>query len=145
MSTYRAIEAPSLSKSFDEGIQKLRLVSKVRVPLKPNEVRVKVIAAAVNFFDLLMLVGKYQAKPVFPFVPVCNSVRFICSIIFLNYLDHLFGAYFISVLCLHSDFQGSEAAGEVVEIGSNVKGRKVGDAVIVMLAPSCFAEEVVVG
>lgn len=70
MSTYRAIEAPSLSKSFDEGIQKLRLVTKVRAPLKPNDVRVKVVAAAVNFFDLLMLVGKYQAKPVFPFVPV---------------------------------------------------------------------------
>lgn len=41
--------------------------------------------------------------------------------------------------------QGSEAAGEVIEIGSSVKDRKVGDAVIVLLAPHCFAEEVVVG
>lgn len=126
MSTYRAIEAPSLSKSFDEGIQKLRLVSKVRAPLKPNEVRVKVVAAAVNFFDLLMLVGKYQAKPVFPFVPVSSAQYTLC-------------------LFVPSYSQGSEAAGEVIEIGSNVKDRKVGDAVIVLLAPNCFAEEVVVG
>lgn len=124
MSTYRAIEAPSLSKTFDEGIQKLRLVEKVRAPLKPNEVRVKVAAAAVNFFDLLMLVGKYQAKPSFPFVPVC-LVRST-----------------IVVICL---LQGSEAAGEVVEIGSKVKDRAVGDKVIVLLALHCFAEEVVVG
>ena len=35
----------------------------------PGEVRVKVIAAAVNFPDLLMTRGEYQHKPALPFIP----------------------------------------------------------------------------
>jgi NADPH:quinone reductase len=34
-----------------------------------GEVRVRVHAAALNFFDLLLIQGKYQAKPAFPFTP----------------------------------------------------------------------------
>ena len=68
--SYRALESPSLAKTFDEGIQNLHVVEKTRVPLLPNEVRIQVKAASVNFFDLLMLVGKYQIKPNFPLVPV---------------------------------------------------------------------------
>ena len=42
------------------------------VPL-PNpgagEIRIKVAAAALNFFDVLQVQGKYQVKPPFPFTP----------------------------------------------------------------------------
>lgn len=34
-----------------------------------GEVRVSLRAAAVNFFDLLLVQGKYQARPPFPFTP----------------------------------------------------------------------------
>ena len=35
----------------------------------PGEVVVRVEAAALNFFDLLIIAGKYQYKPAFPFSP----------------------------------------------------------------------------
>jgi len=35
----------------------------------PDEVRIRVVGAGVNFADLLMLKGKYQEKPPLPFVP----------------------------------------------------------------------------
>jgi NADPH:quinone reductase len=35
----------------------------------PGEVRIKNRAAALNFFDVLMIAGKYQTKPPFPFTP----------------------------------------------------------------------------
>jgi NADPH2:quinone reductase len=35
----------------------------------PGELRVRVRAAGVNFADTLMVRGKYQAKPEFPFIP----------------------------------------------------------------------------
>ena len=35
----------------------------------PGEVRVKVEAAALNFLDTLMIQGRYQVKPPFPFTP----------------------------------------------------------------------------
>ena len=38
-------------------------------PLKPNEVRIRVRACGVNFADTLMIAGKYQVKPEFPFTP----------------------------------------------------------------------------
>jgi NADPH2:quinone reductase len=37
-------------------------------PPKPDEVRVRIRAAAVNFPDLLMVQGKYQHKPELPFI-----------------------------------------------------------------------------
>ena len=33
----------------------------------PGEAVVRVAAAALNFFDLLIIAGKYQFKPAFPF------------------------------------------------------------------------------
>ncbi len=36
---------------------------------KAGEVLVRVHAAALNFFDLLLVQGKYQARPAFPFTP----------------------------------------------------------------------------
>ena len=38
----------------------------------PGEALVKVHAAALNFFDILMIQGKYQVKPGFPFTPGCE-------------------------------------------------------------------------
>jgi NADPH:quinone reductase len=35
----------------------------------PGELEVEVRAAGVNFFDILMVQGRYQVKPPFPFVP----------------------------------------------------------------------------
>jgi len=35
----------------------------------PGQIRVKVAAAALNFLDTLMIAGKYQVKPPFPFTP----------------------------------------------------------------------------
>src|ERR1700755_2972487 len=38
-------------------------------PLAPGHVRIAVHAAGVNFPDVLMIQGKYQYKPPFPFAP----------------------------------------------------------------------------
>jgi NADPH2:quinone reductase len=35
----------------------------------PRQIRIRVRAAALNFFDLLQIQGKYQIKPPFPFIP----------------------------------------------------------------------------
>src|SRR5215216_3938469 len=35
----------------------------------PEEVRIKNHAAALNFYDILMIQGKYQVKPRLPFTP----------------------------------------------------------------------------
>src|SRR5205823_5484721 len=35
----------------------------------PGEVRIRNFAAALNFFDVLQVQGKYQIKPPFPFTP----------------------------------------------------------------------------
>ncbi|PRP85310.1 alcohol dehydrogenase [Planoprotostelium fungivorum] len=65
--SYEALQCTSLSKNFKEAIEKLTLQKVERVPLKKGEVRVQIYAAAVNFFDLLMLCGQYQHKPALPF------------------------------------------------------------------------------
>jgi NADPH:quinone reductase len=36
---------------------------------KPGQVRIRTRAAALNFFDILQVQGKYQVKPPFPFTP----------------------------------------------------------------------------
>src|SRR5258706_7708307 len=38
-------------------------------PLAPDQVRIRVRAAGLNFADSLMIAGKYQVKPEFPFTP----------------------------------------------------------------------------
>src|SRR6476660_6251184 len=47
----------------------LRLEEAARPPLRPNEARIRVRAAGVNFADTLMIAGKYQVRPEFPFTP----------------------------------------------------------------------------
>ena len=39
----------------------------------PNEAVVRIKAAALNFFDTLIIAGKYQYKPPFPFSPASSK------------------------------------------------------------------------
>src|SRR5438046_5454789 len=74
----------------------------------PRQVVVDVKAAGVNFPDVLIVQGKYQLQPAFPFAP------------------------------------GGESAGVVKAIGAEVRGLKVGDAVIALTFHGAFAEELAV-
>eukprot|EP01103_Thecamoeba_quadrilineata_P006430 TRINITY_DN1615_c0_g1_i2.p1 TRINITY_DN1615_c0_g1~~TRINITY_DN1615_c0_g1_i2.p1 ORF type:complete len:338 (-),score=66.08 TRINITY_DN1615_c0_g1_i2:902-1915(-) len=100
---------PQLSSSFEEGINNLQLVPTEAQTLSPTDVRIAVHAAALNFFDLLMLVGQYQVKPKLPFV--------MCT----------------------------EGAGEIIEVGSEVKDRKKGERVYFFpKTPGTAAQEIVI-
>ena len=46
----------------------------------PGEVRIKNRAAALNFFDILMIAGKYQTKPPLPFTPGSEVAGYIDSV-----------------------------------------------------------------
>jgi NADPH2:quinone reductase len=46
----------------------------------PGEVVVRVAAAALNFFDTLIIAGKYQAKPPFPFSPAAEFAGTVESV-----------------------------------------------------------------
>lgn len=46
----------------------------------PGEAVVRVKAAALNFFDLLIIAGKYQNKPPFPFSPAAEFAGVVESI-----------------------------------------------------------------
>ena len=52
-----------------EGYRSLRWQELPTPEPKPGEVRIAVQAASLNFPDLLIVEGKYQAKPPLPFVP----------------------------------------------------------------------------
>ena len=46
------------------------VMSDIAIPEpKPGEICIKISAAALNFFDVLQIQGKYQIKPPFPFTP----------------------------------------------------------------------------
>jgi len=51
------------------GPDTLRLEEVAPAPLRAHEARIRVRAAGVNFADSLMIAGKYQVKPEFPFTP----------------------------------------------------------------------------
>jgi NADPH2:quinone reductase len=77
-------------------------------PLGPRDARIRVHACGVNFADTLMVAGKYQVKPEFPFTP------------------------------------GLEAAGEIVEIGPEVRHLRQGQrALAVLRFGGGYAEEIV--
>ncbi|HEX7790898.1 MAG TPA: alcohol dehydrogenase catalytic domain-containing protein, partial [Afipia sp.] len=46
----------------------------------PGEAVIAIKAAALNFFDLLMIQGKYQVKPPFPFSPAAEIAGVIESV-----------------------------------------------------------------
>ena len=51
------------------GPEDLRLEDIERPPLQPGQVRLKVHAAGVSFATTLVIAGKYQRRPPFPFAP----------------------------------------------------------------------------
>jgi len=48
--------------------------------LRPNEVRIRVRAAGVNFADSLMVGGTYQVKPPFPFTPGLEAAGVVVEV-----------------------------------------------------------------
>lgn len=88
--------------------QSLTVEEIASVPIGESDVRVQVHTCGVNFPDTLIIEGKYQFKPDFPFSP------------------------------------GSEAAGEVIEVGANVGHVKVGDRVVRFGTHGAFRDELVV-
>lgn len=60
---YRAV----VCRGFGAGETAVEMLP--RPPLRGNEVRVRLRACGVNFPDVLIVQGKYQLKPAFPFVP----------------------------------------------------------------------------
>src|SRR5258707_11556957 len=57
-----------LCKAFGDG-DSLVVEEVASPPLRPSTARVAVHAAGVNFGDTLMVAGRYQEKPPFPFTP----------------------------------------------------------------------------
>ncbi len=51
------------------GPERLVLEEVAPAPLGPREARIRVHACGVNFADTLMIAGKYQVRPEFPFPP----------------------------------------------------------------------------
>ncbi len=51
------------------GPDSLRFEEVAARPLQPDEARIRVRACGINFADTLMIAGKYQIKPEFPFTP----------------------------------------------------------------------------
>jgi NADPH2:quinone reductase len=59
-----------LVKEWLKGVQDLRVVECEEPQLRDDDsVKVEVRAIGANFFDILMVQGKYQFKPSFPFIP----------------------------------------------------------------------------
>ena len=46
----------------------------------PGQAAVRIKAAALNFFDLLIIAGKYQHKPPFPFSPASEFAGIVESV-----------------------------------------------------------------
>jgi NADPH:quinone reductase len=62
------------------GPESLRVEDVARRPLAPNEARIRVHGCGVNFADTLMVAGKYQVKPEFPFTPGLEAAGEIIEI-----------------------------------------------------------------
>jgi len=103
MLTMRAISCATLGPPS--------MLERVELPMPlpgPKQLRVRVLAAGVNFPDALIVQGKYQLRPPLPFIP------------------------------------GAELAGEVVEVGSEVRGFAVGDRVAAVSMLGAFAQYAVI-
>jgi NADPH:quinone reductase len=111
-----AIVVPRISKTFDAAIDSLVLSRWPRAgALKPHEVRVQIHASALNFFDLLGMVGRYQVRYVPPYV--CGS---------------------------EASGVVTEVGSGVAASGGKAAPLRVGDAVIIPMAGALFADSVVV-
>src|SRR5262247_1474650 len=47
---------------------------------RPGTLKLEVRAAGCNFFDILMVQGKYQVKPPFPFVPGAETAGIVRAV-----------------------------------------------------------------
>ena len=65
----RGLVCGKIYEKVEEAIEDLKVGTFERKELASGEVRVSVHAGALNFFDLLILQGKYQIKFTPPFVP----------------------------------------------------------------------------
>ena len=63
---YKMFKA-AIVNSLTNDLSSIEIAELKRKSLKPNEVRIKIKSAAVNFPDLLMTEGLYQYKPEPPF------------------------------------------------------------------------------
>ena len=70
----------AIVNSLTNDLSSIEVVELKRKSLKPNEVRIKIIAAAVNFPDLLMTEGLYQYKPEPPFTLGMESSGIVIEI-----------------------------------------------------------------
>jgi hypothetical protein len=76
-----SIVLTKLSSTMEEGIANLKLVEQPRKKqLGPKEVRIAIDVAALNYFDLLILMGRYQMKPVL----VCTYILYIYICLFVD-------------------------------------------------------------
>jgi len=78
--SHRALVVSSIAKSVESGIKNLTVQQQESRALKPREVRIRIRAASLNYFDLLQLVGKYQMKPPLPFVPGAEAAGDVIEI-----------------------------------------------------------------
>jgi NADPH2:quinone reductase len=60
--------------------ESMRLEEVDTPPVGPGEVRIRNCAAALNFFDILQVQGKYQLKPPFPFIPGAEVAGLVDSV-----------------------------------------------------------------
>lgn len=95
-----------ICEALSDDITTVRLEEIPQSPLGPNDVRIRIRAAAVNFPDILTIQGKYQHKPALPFTP------------------------------------GTEAAGDVIELGSAVRTIQIG-ARVILGGIGCYAQDAV--
>ncbi len=63
----KALRCKSIGTDLVNACKELSLETLKRPQLGDTEVRLRVHASCVNYFDLLMLVGKYQMRPELPF------------------------------------------------------------------------------
>ena len=52
-----------------KGVQELRVVDWPVPEIDDDSVLVRIEIVGANFFDILLVTGKYQFKPSFPFIP----------------------------------------------------------------------------
>jgi NADPH:quinone reductase len=121
----KAVVCSEITKTITEGITNLQIRDVERPECSDDCVRVRVCCVSLNFFDLLMLVGKYQMK-----------VKFAFSLLLVDFLLLYLEPSLPFTPC-------TEGSGIITEIGSNVTRFRVGDRVMFSVLVGALAEEVV--
>jgi NADPH2:quinone reductase len=81
-------------KDYVKEISQLRIteVEKPKI-IKPQQVIIKIITAAANFFDILQVKGQYQTQPTFPWIAGLEFAGIVTESTSDKYLigDRVFG------------------------------------------------------